>query len=469
MELSKVIDSQVSSGLTQKIYRTNINEIHPNDDKQKSELYEINIFGHILQIAPGLTIKDSEYKNLSYCYIYVILKNKVKSKLGIVEEITDSPPLIFDISLIEDGRLRMFDVFEQNPEIIKELEYVQTATTNKERKERKRNGTGYEAMNENVFDYIIREEIQKQTESHTVKGYDALSKQSKDESKKALYPNEQKVIVETLATYKKPLIASNKNMTESVVNSLRKISKDLDHLCVSLLLLETSLRTFNIILLDENDTVVSLENYRKFTHINVGKTLSYLVIKWENDTPLLIEKYSSYDVLPQEYKEERILETEKAEQAENTEKQKNNKPMTVSVVGEPEIPLPPPSSVQVEKEEQSKPPVKPKSALSRSMGRISGIPNSLFEDNDEEEMPRKSSGLLKKLSTVPESISERIPERMSESKSKKPSKSKEPKEPKEAEERYDDNDNEIPQPISAKPKLKTPGQIKMKKIANNNE
>ncbi len=313
MELSKIIDSQVSSGLTPKIYRTNINEIEPNDDKQKSELYEINVFDHILQIAPGLTIKDKEYKDLTYCYIYVILKNKVKAKLGIVEELTDSPPVIFDISLIEDGRLRLFDVYEQNPELIKELEYVQVSR--EKEAEPTYTGPGYEEMDENVFDYIIKEELKNQTSEKTITGYENLSKQTKDSIKQSQYPEEQKIIVEILGMYKKPIVDAKKNMSETAINILKNGVKNISQLCASLLLLSISLKTFNFIILDETDEVVKLNNYRAFTTFPLVETLPYFIVKWENNMPHLIEKYNSFSLLPDKYKDKKKTTSTKPKSA----------------------------------------------------------------------------------------------------------------------------------------------------------
>lgn len=318
MELSKIIDSQVSSGLTEKRYRTNINEINPEDNKQQSELYEINVFGHILHIAPGLTIKDKEYPKLVYCYIYAILKNKVKAKLGIVEELTDSPPEIFDISLIEDGRLRLFDVYEQNPDLIRELEYVGNAETEKSMREQREKPAGYEKMNINIFEYIksiITSKINGKP------GHDEIKLELKNDDKKGEYPSYHKILKGILSIYTKILVEKKAYITKEVVDEIKIHAKDMNSLCAILVILEIGIKKFNIIVLDNNDTVVKEINYyRKFTNTPINKDLEYLIVKFtEDNEPILIEKYSSYEVLSENYK------------TEKSQKERSQKPKKSSV------------------------------------------------------------------------------------------------------------------------------------------
>ncbi len=396
MELSKIIDSQVSSGLSSKIYRTNINEIQPEDDKQKSELYEVNIFDHILRIAPGLTIKDGEIPKLCYCYIYVILKNKVKAKLGIVEELTDSPPAIFDISLIEDGRLRLFDVYEQNPELITELQYIQNAQNVRE--EPKYEGPGFESMDENVFDYMIREELPNQTSEKTIAGYENLSKQTKDATKQSKYPEEQKSIVEVLGMYKKPIVEAKKNMSEKALIILKEGVKNIRQLCASLLLLEVSLKTFNFIILDETDEVVNTTNIRAFTTFPKIDTLKYLIVKWENDMPHLIEKYSSYELLPDKYKDAKDRKKDKQEKQEN----KKQPSATSSKAKSVKPPVPPVSESKRENSEEPSTEGR-KSTLSKMTGRtgltakpMSGMMSVHMEENGNEQNVTTSKKMAEK-------------------------------------------------------------------------
>ena len=67
------VDSRISS----KTYKTDVDELEPNDQNLKSELYEVSIFNHNINISPGLVIKED---NLSYCYVYAIKNNKVAKK-----------------------------------------------------------------------------------------------------------------------------------------------------------------------------------------------------------------------------------------------------------------------------------------------------------------------------------------------------------------------------------------------------
>ena len=127
------VDSRISS----KTYKTNIDELEPNDQNLKSELYEVSIFNHPLKIAPGLVIQED---NLSYCYVYAIKNNKVVKKIGVYEKIDDSSDL-FDLTTFSEGSLCLFDVYEKNPSLILELEDTDKDTETN--------------LKEDVFDFIL--------------------------------------------------------------------------------------------------------------------------------------------------------------------------------------------------------------------------------------------------------------------------------------------------------------------------
>jgi hypothetical protein len=352
MELSKILDSQVSSGLTDKIYRTNINEIQTEDDKQTSELYEVNIFGNVVQIAPGLTIKDTQYPKLIYCYVYAIVKNKVKAKLGIVEDLTTTPPVFFDISLIEDGRLRLFDVYEQNPELIKDLEYVPNTT---EKVKDKQLESGYIEMNENVFDYFIREIKDGITTSEQ---YKEISEELKDENKRKKDTKTNDEIRKALDTYKKAIsdekTRTNKKVyyfNKNVINDIRKYVTNINKLSEILFILHIVLKNFNFIVIDDNEIVHDINKYRLFNRTPENNSLPYIVVQWKDDMPMLIGKYDSYKILPQKYtgvmiepiKRPRTIKNSESVEAKPSRKTTSMKESESSTAAEP---LPPPKEVK---------------------------------------------------------------------------------------------------------------------------
>jgi hypothetical protein len=351
MELSKVLDSQVSSGLTDKIYRTNINEIQAEDDKQTSELYEVNIFGNVIQIAPGLTIKDTQYPKLVYCYVYAILKNKVKAKLGIVEDLTTTPPVFFDISLIEDGRLRLFDVYEQNPDLIKELEYVQNTT---EKVKEKQLESGYTEMNENVFDYFIREI---KDGIPTSEQYKEISEELKDEVKREKDKKTNDEVRKALDIYKKSIseekAKSGKKVyyfNKNVINDIRKYVNNINTLSEILFIIYVVLKNFNVIVIDENESVYNMNKYRPFSRTPENESFPYLVVQWKDDMPMLIGKYDSYKILPQKYtgiETDPIKRPRTVKKSEVSEAKPSRKTSTTTTISRKESeaaapPLPPP-------------------------------------------------------------------------------------------------------------------------------
>ena len=213
------VDSRISS----KTYKTNVDELEPNDQNLKSELYEISIFNHPLKIAPGLVIQED---NLSYCYVYAIKNNKVVKKIGVYEKMDDSSDL-FDLSTFSEGSLCLFDVYEKNPSLILELEDVDTKSMSKS------------LSSEDVFDYLLTkindEEADKKVEL-TKKSYkEILSILS---LKKKEGDNENNRIITNLLNLIKKTIGDKKYYGEETQDKIKKYATDFNKRMLSLIVSE---------------------------------------------------------------------------------------------------------------------------------------------------------------------------------------------------------------------------------------
>jgi len=113
--------SSVDSRISPKRYESLLSEIEEEDQNIKSELYELSVYDHILQISPGKTIQDEEIKDLVYCYVYAVKNDKVVQKLGVYERFTKEKEPFFDLSTFEKGTLCLFDKYETNPSLLLEF------------------------------------------------------------------------------------------------------------------------------------------------------------------------------------------------------------------------------------------------------------------------------------------------------------------------------------------------------------
>ena len=113
--------SSVDSRISQKRYESLLSEIEEEDQNIKSELYELSVYDHILQISPGKTIQDEEIKDLVYCYVYAVKNDKVVQKLGVYERFTKEKEPFFDLSTFEKGTLCLFEKYETNPSLFLEF------------------------------------------------------------------------------------------------------------------------------------------------------------------------------------------------------------------------------------------------------------------------------------------------------------------------------------------------------------
>lgn len=95
------MESKVKSHISNKTYSTKLDTIEEDDKDLKTELYMLPISGHKLMVAPGKS-RMSE-NGIAFCYVYVIQREKVVTKLGVYEKKSDSMPLIFDISTFPEG------------------------------------------------------------------------------------------------------------------------------------------------------------------------------------------------------------------------------------------------------------------------------------------------------------------------------------------------------------------------------
>lgn len=113
--------SSVDSRISPKRYESLLTEIEEEDQNIKSDLYELSVYDHILQISPGKTIQDEEIKDLVYCYVYAVKNDKVVQKLGVYERFTKEKEPFFDLSTFEKGTLCLFEKYETNPSLFLEF------------------------------------------------------------------------------------------------------------------------------------------------------------------------------------------------------------------------------------------------------------------------------------------------------------------------------------------------------------
>lgn len=113
--------SSVDSRISPKRYESLLSEIEEEDQNIKSDLYELSVYDHILQISPGKTIQDEEIKDLVYCYVYAVKNDKVVQKLGVYERFTKEKEPFFDLSTFEKGTLCLFEKYETNPSLFLEF------------------------------------------------------------------------------------------------------------------------------------------------------------------------------------------------------------------------------------------------------------------------------------------------------------------------------------------------------------
>ena len=131
--------SSVDSRISPKRYESLLSEIEEEDQNIKSDLYELSVYDHILQISPGKTIQDEEIKDLVYCYVYAVKNDKVVQKLGVYERFTKEKEPFFDLSTFEKGTLCLFEKYETNPSLFLEFKSDPDApkTVNKSKKKSK--------------------------------------------------------------------------------------------------------------------------------------------------------------------------------------------------------------------------------------------------------------------------------------------------------------------------------------------
>ena len=110
-----------------KEYDTLLDELEEGDYELKSELYKVTVFNKIIHISPGNVIKDERLATLYYCYVYVIIKDRVKAKLGVYEKIIEGAdiPEQFDLSEFDEGSMLVFDDYYKDPKRLDEFEIVE--------------------------------------------------------------------------------------------------------------------------------------------------------------------------------------------------------------------------------------------------------------------------------------------------------------------------------------------------------
>jgi len=213
----------VESRISSKTYKTNVDELEPNDQGLKSDLYEVSIFNHVIKISPGLAIKED---NLSYCYVYAIKNNKVVAKIGVYETLDETED-IFDLSTFSEGTLCLFDVYERNPSLILELEEV--SQKNEER--------------DTVFDYMLTKINDDEPDKKTT-----LTKNSYKgillvlTAKKKVLEDENSRIITNLLNIIKKSVSTKKYFNETTQEAIKKYAKDLNKKVLSLIVSEPFLK-----------------------------------------------------------------------------------------------------------------------------------------------------------------------------------------------------------------------------------
>jgi hypothetical protein len=213
----------VESRISSKTYKTNVDELEPNDQGLKSDLYEVSIFNHVIKISPGLAIKED---NLSYCYVYAIKNNKVVAKIGVYETLDETED-IFDLSTFSEGTLCLFDVYERNPSLILELEEVSQKNEEKD----------------TVFDYMLTKINDDEPDKKTT-----LTKNSYKgillvlTAKKKVLEDENSRIITNLLNIIKKSVSTKKYFNETTQEAIKKYAKDLNKKVLSLIVSEPFLK-----------------------------------------------------------------------------------------------------------------------------------------------------------------------------------------------------------------------------------
>jgi len=269
------VDSRISS----KTYKTNVDELEPNDQNIKSELYEVSIFNHVIKISPGLVIQED---NLSYCYVYAIKNNKVVKKIGVYETLDESPD-VFDLSTFREGSLCLFDVYERNPSLILELE---EATSTPETKD-----------TEDVFDYLLTKINDDEPDKKI-----ALTKNSYKgillvlTTKKKVQEDENSRIITNLLNLIKKSITTKKYFNETTQESIKKYAKELNKKILSLIVSEPFLKIRFIF--TQDDMVYDDSEFREWS-IKTDIT-EYVIVSV--DTFEVLDTYPA-DSLIEKYKD----------------------------------------------------------------------------------------------------------------------------------------------------------------------
>ena len=240
--MDTTIETRVISKLLpdKKVYVSTVGELYEEDQGITSELYQIKIFNHILNIAPGMVIDDETIPNLSYCYAYAVKNDRVICKLGVYESLSPDAPRMFDLSLFDEGSLLLFDIYSSDPSRILELE-VPEATKDMGR----------------VFDYIVKNVIPKKPPKDEVRNMlDAqvkmfnVLKNIVKESKEGSGLSDLKSVIKLLAVV---TLYSDKEMKKLEEFSVINDEMDKDKLASSLVVLEPFFKVRFIIVTSKDE------------------------------------------------------------------------------------------------------------------------------------------------------------------------------------------------------------------------
>jgi hypothetical protein len=314
-----------------KDYETLIDELEEGDYELKSELYKVSVFNKVIHISPGNVIKDERIATLYYCYVYVIIKDRVKAKLGVYEKMIEGTniPEQFDLSEFEEGSMLVFDDYYKDPKRLNDFEIIEQV----------------EAGDDNVFLYLqtkidpepSAETIKTHSTKRLTKIYDMIKKNKEKEA-------EYTKMFEKHLKYFKNLEKFNDEFMEKLESSDLKTSSLIFILCILELYFEVK-----FIFVDENSMMINdseirtMFNTTKYNEIIVVNTatknivektedISQLVLLKEKYKPTLVQvkdktkaKEEAFVEDPEEnfLKEEGVLSEEEEEEEPSLSKAKN--------------------------------------------------------------------------------------------------------------------------------------------------
>uniref|UniRef100_A0A6C0JJ64 Uncharacterized protein n=1 Tax=viral metagenome TaxID=1070528 RepID=A0A6C0JJ64_9ZZZZ len=265
-----------------KEYDTLIDELEEGDYELKSELYKVTVFNKVIHISPGNVIKDERLATLYYCYVYVIIKDRVKAKLGVYEKMIEGTniPEQFDLTEFDEGSMLVFDDYYKEPKRLNDFEIIEQV----------------EAGEDNVFLYLqskidpepSAETIKIHSSSRLTKVYDMIKKNKEKEA-------EYTKIFEKYSKYFKNLEKFNDEFMEKLESSDLKPLNVMFILCILELYFSVKFIFVDENLMMINDSEIrTMFNTKKYDEVIVLNTVTKNIVEKTEDISQLVlfkEKY----------------------------------------------------------------------------------------------------------------------------------------------------------------------------------